>query len=50
MFFIKKTDDSLRFCVDYRDFNEITIKNNLFIIAVFENFKKICLCETFYQN
>ena len=28
MFFIKKTNNFLRLCVDYRDLNEITIKNN----------------------
>jgi hypothetical protein len=32
--FIKKKDDELRLCVDYRDLNEITIKNrySLFLI------------------
>ena len=28
MLFVKKADDFLRLCVDYRNLNEITIKNN----------------------
>ena len=39
MFFVKKADNSLRFYVDYRNFNEITIKNN-YSLSLFSKFLK----------
>ena len=32
--FVKKKDDNLRLCVDYRDLNVITLKNKCFILLI----------------
>ena len=39
MLFIKKTNNFLRLCVDYRDLNEITIKNN-YLLSLFSKILK----------
>ena len=31
MLFVKKFDENLRLCVNYRDLNEIIVKNNYFL-------------------
>ena len=41
---MKKFDDSLRFCVDYRKFNEIIIKNKYslsFFLKTLKQFAKV---------
>ena len=39
MFFIKKINNSLRLCVDYRNFNKIIIKNN-YLLSLFSKILK----------
>ena len=38
--FVKKPEESLRFCVDYRGFNRIT-KKNYFLPLIYETFRNI---------
>ena len=37
---MKKSDDSLRFCVNYRKFNEINIKNKYLLSLLSETLKR----------
>ena len=39
MLFVKKINNSLRFCVNYKKLNEIIIKNN-YSLSLFSNFLK----------
>ena len=39
MLFVKKTDNFLRLYIDYRNFNEITIKNN-YLLSLFSKILK----------
>jgi len=36
MLFVKKLNESLHLCVNYHDFNEITVKNNYSLSLLFE--------------
>lgn len=45
-FFIEKKDKSLRPCVDYRDLNDITIKNNTLTIS--DHFTKLNLRSAYH--
>ena len=49
MFFIKKADDFLRFYVDYRDLNEITIKNNYLLSLFSEILKRFAYAKHFIK-
>ena len=49
MFFIKKIDDFLRLCVDYRDFNEITIKNNYSLSLFSKILKRFAYAKHFIK-
>ena len=49
MFFIKKTNDSLRLCVDYRDLNEIIIKNNYSLSLFSEILKRFAHTKHFIK-
>ena len=39
MLFVKKINNLLRFCVDYKGFNEIIIKNN-YLLSLFSKILK----------
>ena len=41
MLFVKKKDDTLRMCVDYRSLNEVTIKNKYHLLRIDVLFDKI---------
>ena len=41
VFFVKNPGRSLRFCVDYRNFNRITKKNKYFLPLIYETFRNI---------
>jgi hypothetical protein len=45
--FVKKSDDKLRLCVDYRDLNEITIKNRYSLSLINENLNKLFEAKIF---
>ena len=49
MLFVKKADDFLRFYVDYRDFNEITMKNNYSLSLFSKILKKIVYAKHFIK-
>ena len=49
MFFIKKTNNILRFYVDYRDFNEITIKNNYSLSLFSKILKRFAYAKHFIK-
>ncbi len=57
MLFVKKLNESLCLCVNYRDLNEITVKNNysLFLLsetlnrfAHVKHFIKIDICNVYH--
>ena len=48
--FMKKFDDNLRFYVDYREFNEIIIKNKYLLSFFFKNVKAIHKSAQIHQN
>ena len=41
VFFVKKLGESLRFCVDYRNFNRITKKNKYLLLLIYETIRSI---------
>ena len=47
MLFIKKANNLLRFYVDYRDFNEITIKNNYLLLLFSKILKRFAHAKRF---
>ena len=56
--FVKKKDDTLRMCVDYRPLNAVTIKNKYHLphiytlfdqLAGVKVFSKIDLCSRYHQ-
>ncbi len=49
MFFVKKSNDKLRLCVDYRDLNEITIKNRYSLFLINENLNKLFEAKIFLK-
>ena len=49
MFLIKKTDNFLRFCVDYRDFSEIIIKKNYSLSLFSEILKRFVYAKHFIK-
>ena len=49
MLFVKKVNDKLRFCVNYRNFNEITIKNNYLLSLLFETLKRFVNVKHFIK-
>jgi len=40
--FIRKSSGGLRFCVDYRSFNAITVKNRYPIFLIRETLDRLC--------
>ena len=49
MLFVKKTDDSLRLCVNYRDLNEIIIKNKYSLSLLFETLNRFAHVKRFIK-
>ena len=49
MLFVKKADNFLRFYVDYRDFNEITIKNNYSLSLFSKILKRFAYAKHFIK-
>ena len=49
MFFIKKVNDFLRLYVDYRDLNEITIKNNYSLSLFSKTLKRFVYAKHFIK-
>ena len=49
MLFIKKINNSLRLCVDYRDFNEIIIKNNYSLSLLSKILKRFAYAKHFIK-
>ena len=49
MFFIKKINNFLRFYVDYRDLNEITIKNNYLLSLFSKTLKRFAYAKHFIK-
>ena len=45
--FVKKSDDNLRLCVNYRNLNVITIKNRYFLFLINENLNKFSKTKMF---
>ena len=49
MLFIKKTNNLLRFCVDYERFNEIIIKNNYSLSLFSKILKRFAYAKYFIK-
>ena len=49
MFFIKKADNFLRLCVDYRNLNEIIIKNNYPLSLLSKILKRFTYAKRFIK-
>jgi hypothetical protein len=49
IFFIKKTNDKLRLCVNYKDLNEIIIKNRYSLFFINENLNKLFEAKIFIK-
>ncbi len=49
MLFVKKSNDILRLCVNYREFNEITIKNKYFLLLLLETFERFAHAKRFIK-
>ena len=47
--FIKKFDDNLRLCVDYREFNEIIIKNKYSLLLLSKTLKRSVKARRFIK-
>ena len=44
---MKKFDESLRLCVNYRNLNKLTVKNNYFLSLLFEILKRFAHAKHF---
>ena len=49
MLFVKKSDETLRLCVNYRDLNEITIKNKYSLSLLSETLKRFVHARYFIK-
>ena len=49
MLFVKKTNDNLRLCVNFRDFNEIIIKNKYSFSLLFETLNRFAYVKRFIK-
>ena len=49
MLFIKKINDSLRLCVDYKKFNKIIIKNNYSLSLFLKTLKRFAYAKHFIK-
>ncbi len=49
IFFVKKTNDKFRLCVDYRELNEIIIKNRYSLFFINENLNKLFETKIFIK-
>ena len=49
MLFVKKADDFLRLYVDYRNLNEITIKNNYLLSLFSKTLKRFAYAKHFIK-
>ncbi len=47
--FVKKTNDKLRLCVDYRELNEIIIKNRYSLFLINENLNRLSETKIFIK-
>ena len=49
MLFIKKINDSLRLCVDYKKFNKMIIKNNYSLSLLLKTLKRFAYAKHFIK-
>jgi hypothetical protein len=49
IFFVKKTNDKLRLCVNYKELNEIIIKNRYSLFFINENLNKLFETKIFIK-
>jgi hypothetical protein len=49
IFFVKKTNDKFRLCVNYKDLNEIIIKNRHLLFFINENLNKLFDAKIFIK-
>ena len=49
MLFMKKSDEILRLCVNYREFNEIIIKNKYSLSLLFKTLKRFIHAKHFIK-
>ena len=47
--FVKKSDGTLRLCIDYRKLNELTIKNRYPLPRIDDMFDQLCGAKVFFQ-
>lgn len=47
--FVKKPDEGLRFCVDYKELNAIIIKNRYFLPLIVETLNRLCRAKIFIK-
>jgi len=46
---VKKAEEDLRFCVDYRDLNAIIVKNRYFLLLIFEILNRLSRVKIFIK-
>ena len=49
VFFIKKPGGGLRFCVDYRDLNVVTVKNRYPLSLISETLNRLCRAKIYIK-
>ena len=49
MLFIKKVDDLLRLYIDYRELNEVIVKNNYSLLLLFETLERFAYVRYFIK-
>ena len=49
MLFIKKLNETLRLCVNYREFNKIIIKNKYSLLLLFKTLKRFIYARYFIK-
>ena len=47
--FVKKSEEELCFCVDYKGLNAITVKNHYFLFLIFKTFNYLSCIKIFMK-
>ena len=47
--FVSKFNENFRFCIDYKNLNELTIKNRYLLFFIKKKFESFCRRQTIYE-